>query len=404
MTRRVLHLLSQRPDSTGSGVTLDALVRAAGAAGWEQWVACGLAADDPHPEVGGLPPEQIWPLRFGADALPFALPGMSDVMPYPSSRFSALGAAELAAYERAWKVHLAGVIAAAEPAVIHCHHLWLLGSWVKDVAPRIPVVSHCHATGLRQMVLCPHFSAGVVERLRRNELFAVLHAADAAAVRARLEVPGERVRTVGAGYRPDLFHAVGRGETGPVVLYAGKTSRAKGLPQLLDAVARLAGEGVGLRLRVAGTGHDETAAALRARMQAMPNVELLGQLDQAALAAQMRQASVFVLPSFFEGLPLVLVEALASGCRPVCTALPGVVGELGAALAGVGEWVPMPRLRTIDEPEPASLPTFVADLAAALRRALERGPVSAPEQRVEPFTWARVFARVEALWREVGAG
>jgi len=58
---RVLHVLAQRPDSTGSGVTLDALVRHAAAAGWDQQVVCGIAEGAPHPSVGDLPGEQVHP-------------------------------------------------------------------------------------------------------------------------------------------------------------------------------------------------------------------------------------------------------------------------------------------------------------------------------------------------------
>ena len=81
MTRRVLHLLSQRPGRTGSGVTVQALVREAAAAGWEQAVVVGTPLDDPHPRVEGVGDARIHPLRFGAPPLDFALPGMSDVMP-----------------------------------------------------------------------------------------------------------------------------------------------------------------------------------------------------------------------------------------------------------------------------------------------------------------------------------
>ena len=62
----------------------------------------------------------------------------------------------------------------------------------------------------------------------------------------------------------------------------------------------------------------------------------------------MRAAHVFVLPSFYEGLPLVLVEALACGCRLVCTDLPGVRSGLLPHLEPVLDRVPMPALAGID--------------------------------------------------------
>ena len=79
---KILHVLSQRPSLTGSGITLDATVRHASRAGWDQEVIVGVPAHDPQPSVGDLAPEHIHPLRFGTDALPYHLPGMSDNMPY----------------------------------------------------------------------------------------------------------------------------------------------------------------------------------------------------------------------------------------------------------------------------------------------------------------------------------
>ncbi|MBU2567114.1 hypothetical protein KKG46_06190, partial [Patescibacteria group bacterium] len=171
MAGRVLHLLSQRPSLTGSGVTLDALVRCAGDAGWEQWVVAGVPDDDPRPAVAGLEPERVLPLVFGAAGgpLPFALPGMSDVMPYPSSVFSALGLGELEAYRAAWRGHVRAVVERARPDVAHVHHVWLLSALLKDAAPELPVVVQCHATGLRQLELCPHLADEVRRSCRRND-------------------------------------------------------------------------------------------------------------------------------------------------------------------------------------------------------------------------------------------
>ena len=399
---RILHLLSQRPSLTGSGVALEALVRGASARGLAQRVVVGVPIDDPQPAVGDLPADRIHPLIFGRAPLDFALPGMSDVMPYASSRFSALSGQQLEAYRTGWREHLASVLAAFRPDLIHSHHLWLLSSLIKDLAPAVPVVTHVHATGLRQMQLCPHLADEVRRGVARNDRFAVLHRAQQGEVADVLGVDRARVAVVGSGFRQDLFHARERPSHTPALLYAGKYSRSKGLPWLLDAVERLAPRHSGLVLEVAGSGAGEEAEALRQRMQAMPAVRLLGQLSQAELAARMRAASVFVLPSLYEGLPLVLVEAMACGCRVVATALPGVTDELAPGLGDALELVPLPRRRGPDEPLAEDLPAFVDALEAALERSLGAAPLleggAALERRLVPFTWEAVVERVAALW------
>jgi alpha-maltose-1-phosphate synthase len=406
----VLHLLSQRPSLTGSGVTLDALVRHAATAGWQQQVVAGVPADDPAPAVGGLDPSRVHPLVFGAPGgeLDFALPGMSDVMPYPSSVWSAMTGAQLEAYRAAWRRHLGRVIAAAQPDVIHAHHVWLMSALLKDVAPEVPVVVQCHATGLRQLELCPHLADEVRAGSARNERFVVLHNGHAEQLTTALDVEPGRVHVVGAGYREELFHARGRATAtiGPRrLIYIGKYSAAKGLPWLLDALDRLAAQHPGqqIELHVAGSGAGPEAEALAARMRALPDLVLLhGQLAQPELAELLRSCEICVLPSLFEGVPLVLVEAMACGCRLVSTALPGVLDQLAPQLGQALELVSLPRLEGPDRPVEADLPRFVDDLVAALQASLDRplleqGP--GQQAALQPFGWGEVFARVEAVWR-----
>lgn len=402
---RVLHVLAQRPLLTGSGVTLDALVRRAATAGWEQRVVAALPVDAETPAIGGLARGDFRPLRYGEDQPLRAIPGMSDVMPYATLRYSAMTADEVARYEEVWLRHLREVCAELEPDLVHVHHLWLLGARLRELFPDVPIVTHCHGTGLRQMQLCPHLAARVVRGCAAHDAFAVLHAEQRRQVVETLKVEARRVAVVGAGYRDQVFHSRGRAEeVDGQVVYAGKLSRAKGLPWLLDAVERARAEHRRIHLHVAGSGAGEEAESLRARIRAMSSVATLhGQLGQDALADLMRRAAVFVLPSMYEGLPLVLIEAAACGCRVVATDLPGARVELWPALAPVLETVARPRLVGPDQPFEQDLPAFVDDLWRALVRSLE-APAIEPRvmaERLGGFTWDAVFERVESLWRQL---
>jgi len=402
---RVLHVLSQRPSLTGSGITLDALVRHGAAAGWDQEVVVGVPAGDADPDVGGLDRSRIHPLVFGTDAVPFPVPGMSDVMPYESTRFSHMSREMLATYRAAWTAHLAPLLERFRPDLIHAHHVWILGSMIKDLAPDTPVVTHCHATGFRQMDLCPELAGEVRSGCSRNERFAVLHQGHADELVHRLNVQPDRVQVVGAGYRTDLFHARGRrsGSSGRL-LYIGKYSEAKGLPWLLDAVMSLAADRSEIVLHVAGSGAGEEADRLRERMERMaPLVRLHGQLSQDELAELMRRSDVCALPSFYEGVPLVLVEALACGCRLVATRLPGIVSEIAPHVGDALDLVELPRLEGADRPVEADLPAFVHRLESALRQAVEKRPLGDPAeimpQALDHFSWEAVFRRVETIWK-----
>jgi len=282
-----------------------------------------------------------------------------------------------------------------------------VSAMLKDLAPHTPVVTQCHATGFRQMDLCPHLAEEARTGCARNERFLVLHGDDAERLQRCLGVERERVIVVGAGYNEDIFHAAGRpSPVDPAVLYVGKLSRAKGLNHLLDAFDFLRRKRPSLVLHIAGSGSGSQAHELRTRMAALaPSVRHHGQVDQRRLAELMRRSTVCVLPSFFEGLPLVLVEAMACGCRLVATALPGIKRELAPALGGGLELVPLPGLIDVDEPRPEDLPVFVDHLIAAIERALDAPPLPAVASKVlEPFTWRAVFDRVEAVWRQLTRG
>ena len=401
MSKRILHLLSQKPGWTGSGVALDAIVRAAARGGWDQYAVVGVSTHDPPPVVGGLDQDRVRPLLFESEALPFALPGMSDVMPYTSTRFAAMSRDQIGRYSAAWTDHIRRTIADTRPHLVHSHHVWVLSSLVKSIDSSIPVVTHCHGTALRQMELCPAMAEEVREGCSHNDAFVVLHRAHEAALTDELHVDTSQISIIGSGFQEDIFHARERQPSGPVVTYAGKLSRAKGLPWLIEAIDKVAETVPGVMLNIAGSGSGPEAEAIRRQIDDSDRVLFHGHLDQRQLAALLRKSAVFALPSFFEGLPLVLVEAAACGCRLVATALPGVVDELEPRLGECLETVELPRMRGVDEPVAADLPAFVDNLAAALEAALEKPAIEGASGVVAGMTWQAVFERIEEVWHRL---
>jgi len=378
------------------------LAEHAAAAGWKQAAVVGVPPEEAECAIEGV---ELHPVVFSGSDLPFAVPGMSDVMPYTSSRFSELTEDQLADYRAVFAEHIAAVVHDFRPDVIHSHHVWILSSILKDIAPSIPVVTHCHATGLRQMDLCPHLKDAVVRGVRRNERFVVLHEDHRRTLVHELEIPADRIRVVGAGYRDKVF-SVGTPQAEPIrFVYAGKFAEAKGLPALLDAFARIHEVHPDWELHVAGAGGGSAADLIRTRMRNMaPAVTLHGMLSQDALAELFRSCQIFVLPSFYEGLPLVLVEAFASGCSLISTDLSGIREGLAPHLGDRIRLVAPPPMRGPDEPVPEGLEGFVGRLQAAMEGVaadvVDRPTTAVAAKVLEPFTWAAVFSRIERSWRD----
>lgn len=379
-------------------MTLDQLIRQARTAGYQQHVIVGVPTDDHAVGVGGLEPGSIHPLRFGRD-VPFEVVGMSDVMPYPSRTFASLKGDERSIYDRAWSGHIARVVAETKPDLIHAHHLWWTTSIARRVAATVPVVGHCHATDLRQATLCPDLAATLAGDLARVDRALALHGGQIDAI-AELGIEPSRIHVVGAGFDRQRFGPAdpGRVEKGRVV-FVGKVSAAKGVPWLLDATQRIARHRA-IDLHIVGGGSGGESEQLFARGRAMDNVTMHGRIDGDAVVDQLQRAEVFVLPSMYEGLPLVVAEAAACGARLVTTELPGVTSALAPWLGDALITVPLPVMRSIDQPDPAAVPAFTGDLAAAIERALDLGrpDPSVMAKRVAELDWSAVFARIEAVW------
>jgi len=148
---------------------------------------------------------------------------------------------------------------------------------------------------------------------------------------------------------------------------------------------------------------DELVAA------AGPLVIHTGAQPPEAVALLLQVSDVFVLPSLFEGLPLTMLEALATGCPAVVSALPTIASWLPREWQDRGfvELVPALQTTNADEPVTADVARFVNDLAAAIERRLA-SPLDDDTRRLlasrlAPHSWTHVFDRYETIYRCVTA-
>ncbi|ETA49693.1 glycosyltransferase [Ponticoccus alexandrii] len=112
---------------------------------------------------------------------------------------------------------------------------------------------------------------------------------------------------------------------GQELLFVGRLAAVKGVPVLLEAVAALQPQFPALRLTLIGDGPDRAALEAQARALGLgETVQFLGYRSQSEVAEALSETDVFTLPSFAEGVPVVLMEALASHVPVVTTQIAGV--------------------------------------------------------------------------------
>ena len=408
---RILHVIAQKPGETGSGIFISNLIRVADHKGHEQCLVAGISAGDKD-YVQSMPAAlHFIPVLFETEELPFPVPGMSDEMPYPSTRYRQMTGVMV----RQWKKAFTRALEKAsgfQPDLVVVHHLWLLAALVREILPRRPVIAVCHGTELRQLASAGRFSAEVIEGCRRIDRFTALSPFQKEQIEAAYGIDGDRIIVVGSGFNGDIFHPPEyRENSGKIkILYAGKLSAAKGVSSLLRAVSNLTLPHTGLHLILAGSGYGPDYDEILSLANASPvETSFTGSLPQEELGQLMRECHLFVIPSFYEGLSLVTLEALASGLRVTASELPGIREWVGPRLeeAGIIEYVAMPKLRSVDVPVAADLPAYERRLAEGIARQLLRIRLSPVvprlgwEEMLSKYSWRAVFSRIENIYNDI---
>lgn len=177
----------------------------------------------------------------------------------------------------------------------------------------------------------------------------------------------------------------------PILLYVGRLTKEKGIFDLLDALALL-GPQTPFHLLVAGGGPDEQA--FRSRIGALgldEKVTLAGYLDAPKLQRAYWSADLFVFPSWREGFPTVITEAMAAGLPIVTTYIRGAADHLKEGTHAC--FVP-PK-------DPVALAKAITRVLAdpALRMTMSQ----ANRAKVEEFDPKVVGGRYLALLKEIAA-
>lgn len=196
------------------------------------------------------------------------------------------------------------------------------------------------------------------------------------------------IHVVHCGLEP-AFHAVDEQPADPLRLVCvGRICEQKGQLLLVRAVARLAARGIPFRLVLAGDGEMRPEVeALIAAHGLQAQVSITGWIDSARVRSEIQAARALVLPSFAEGLPVVLMEAMALR-RPVVSTYIAGIPEL--VRPGQDGWlVPAGDVEALTE--------TLAELLAAPESTLRRMGESARERVLSRHDIDTEAAKLRAL-------
>lgn len=170
------------------------------------------------------------------------------------------------------------------------------------------------------------------------------------------------------------------------VLFVGWVTPAKGVGELIEAWK--VATPVGWKLDIVGPGSFDYRQALIEKHEP-ENVEFVGELEHAEAMERMAKCDVFVLPSYTEGFPNVIAEAMALG-RPIIATDVGAIPEMLQEGAGV----------LVKSRDAAQLAEAIRDVteSAELREELGR---LASRRAKECYAIDAVFERYMQIWKSI---
>jgi glycosyltransferase involved in cell wall biosynthesis len=294
--------------------------------------------------------------------------------------------------------HVARIARAHRPDVLLASWAYPDGFAAERLGARlgVPVVIRCLGSDLHQYLADPPRRGPLLRALARCAAIVTVSAA-LARLLARHGVPASRVDVVYNGVDRERFRpgdvaaarrALGLPAAGAIVLCVAHLVPVKGHHTLLQAAARLMARRADLTLVLVGDG--PLRAALAQETQALgraDRVRFAGERPHAEIPRWMAASDAVALASLDEGLPNILVEALACG-RPVVTTAVGGVPELVSS-AAYGRLVP--------PDDPAAL---AEALDAVLARAWDPAALAACPALC---SWAESTDRLLAVLRRVVA-
>jgi glycosyltransferase involved in cell wall biosynthesis len=219
-------------------------------------------------------------------------------------------------------------------SLLHVHGASHGSFWRKRVFMRlacafgVPVIFHLHGGEFRQFV-DQRLDAGsrqkVLETLQTCSLIYCLNDEVAGWLRSVLSGVAVQVMPNPVDFPQE---EAPRGKRDSSILFLGRLEQEKGVFDLLAAFSAIARQAPEARLLLCGVG------SARAKLEKIvqenrlsSRVDFPGWVDGEEKARLLRRAGVFVLPSYAEGMPMSVLEAMASG-TPVVASRVGAVPEM----------------------------------------------------------------------------
>lgn len=396
---KILNLIAQFPGQTGSGTYINSIMneakRKSHHIGLIGAIQEGLIFNREDLQYLDL-------IRFNTKEVPFNIVGMSDIMPYESTKYRDLDDNMKRIWEDKFTEALLKGIAEFKPDIILSHHLFLLTALACDLNLDIPIYAFCHGTDIRQFLSLDKYQDRLINSLMGLKGVFSLNHDQRNVINELYGISLDNIHVVGGGYDEGLFYPPDNDSIDDKIkiVYAGKLSYAKGLRPLIQCIEELKNDH-NITLLMAGSGSKDEEYEIR-ELGKMEEVNFLGNLPQKDLADIFRDSDIFVLPSYYEGLPLVVMEALACNLKIVVSNFKGLIDYIGEPLnsSGLIEYVKLPKELVLEGLSSEDELKYKDNLKKALKKSIINHILGynsfAPyKEAIRNFSWEGVFNKIE---------
>lgn len=370
--------------------------------GYEQGVIAGLDIED---EVSIFNDNiNFYPVLYNTKEIDFPVLGMSDNMPYKSTRYKDLNQDMVSKFKSAFKEKINLAIKELNPDLIICNHLYLLTAFTREIVNDRKVVAICHGTCLRQINTIDLEKEYIKYNIGKLDMIMALHDDQREEISKVFNVSNEKIKVIGSGYNDKIFYNKKLKLDGRKIqiTFAGKICESKGLKSLFKSMSNLDYPSQLIDINIAGTGSDlkQQEEIIKLSKKCNYKVNFLGRLDQARLSDLLNKSHIFILPSFYEGLPLVVLEALACGTDVITTDIAGVKDWIGNEINESGKirYVKLPKMKGQGVPFEEELPIFEENLRKAIDYNVNNiinGSRSCKNINMKNKTWSGVSVKIE---------
>ncbi len=213
-----------------------------------------------------------------------------------------------------------------KPAIIHTHSpdLGFVCSFVARLYG-IPVVNTCHGVTFADKRYS-RVKRFIEKFFLKHGSFSAIVTVDKTSLQAFQDAGIEKVIYIPNGVDIAFFKPIPRNKAEILTfLFVGRLETQKGIIYLIEAVKLLASSQKNFQVLIVGEGSLRGALQSQVRAYHLENfIYFIGAKSKAELREYYQHADVFVLPSLWEGFPLTILEAWASGIAVIATKVNGI--------------------------------------------------------------------------------